>query len=70
MYIDKCQQISPQFMLSDLSRVLHYAELSLQAGRLDVCKNLTAGAAKRYAGLVNSEQCNHLFEQSVAARRV
>ena len=70
VYIDKCQQISPQFMLSDLSRVLHYAELSLQAGRLDVCKNLTAGAAKRYAGLVNSEQCNHLFEQSVAAGRV
>ena len=64
VYIDKCQKISPQFLLGDLSRVLHYAELALQAGRLEVTRNLTVNAEKRYVNLVNIEQCNHLYEKS------
>ena len=64
VYIDKCQKIRPQFLLCDLSRVLYYAELALQAGRPEITRNLTVNAEKRYVNLVNIEQCSHLYEKS------
>ena len=64
VYIDKCQQISPRFVLGDLSRVLHYARLALDAGRPEVTRRLVADAGKRYGELVNGAQCRHLLEQS------
>lgn len=66
VYIEKCQRISPQFLLSDLSRVLHYAEMALETGRRDVTKHLVSSASKRYGDLVNSNQCKHLLEKAVA----
>jgi len=64
VYIDKCQNISPKFLLSDLSRVLHYAEMAVETGRLEITRNLVADAQKRYGDLVNCVQCNHLIERS------
>ena len=61
VYIEKCQAISPHFLLGDLSKVLHYAEVGLETGRLDVVKNLVTNAEKRYGDLVNCDQCNHLL---------
>jgi len=64
VYIEKCQKLSPPFVLPDLSRVLHYAEMALQTGRTEVARNLTKDAAKRYGELVNAAHCNHLFEKA------
>ena len=61
VYIAKCQNISPKFLLNDLSRVLHYAEMALETGRLEITRNLVADAQNRYGDLVNCEQCNHLL---------
>jgi len=64
VYIEKCQKISPKFLLHDLSRALHYAEMALETGRLETTRNLVADAQKRYGDLVNCEQCIHLFERA------
>jgi len=61
VYIAKCQNISPEFLLHDLSRVLPYAEMALQTGRLEITRNLASNAQKRYGDLVNCGQCNHLL---------
>jgi membrane associated rhomboid family serine protease len=63
VYIAKCQSISPKFLLSDLSRVLHYAEMATETGRLEITRNLVADAQKRYGDLINLEQCNHLLSK-------
>jgi hypothetical protein len=65
VYIAKYQKISPKFLLSDLSRVLHYAEMALETGRLEITRNLLDDAQNRYSGLVNCEQCNHLLERAI-----
>jgi membrane associated rhomboid family serine protease len=64
VYIDKCQKISPKFILCDVSRVLHYAELALETGRYDVAKNLVSNAPKRYDNLVSRDQCNGLLQRA------
>jgi membrane associated rhomboid family serine protease len=64
VYIAKCQKISPKFLLSDLSRVLHYAEMALETGRLEITRNLVADANKRYGDLLNCEHCNHLLQRA------
>ena len=64
VYIEKCQKISPRFVLADVSRVLHYAEMALQTGRAEVTRNLTEEASKRYGDLVNAAQCHHLYEKA------
>jgi hypothetical protein len=66
VYIEKCQKISPPFVMADVSRVLHYAEMALQTGKTEVARNLTADASKRYGELVNAAQCHHLFEKAGA----
>jgi len=64
VYIEKCQEISPPFVLPDLTRLLHYAEMALQTGRSEVVRNLTKDAGKRYGELVNPAHCRHLFEKA------
>ena len=66
VYIEKCQKLSPPFVLPDLSRVLHFAEMALQTGRTEVARNLTKDAARRYGALVNAAHCQHLFEKARA----
>ena len=66
VYIEKCQKMSSSFVLPDLSRVLHYAEMALQTGRAEVVTNLTKDAGKRYGELVKPALCHHLFEKAGA----
>ena len=68
VYIAKCQKFSPQFLLHDLSRVLPYAEMAIETGRLEITRNLVADAQKRYGDLVNCEQCNHLLEKATLSQ--
>jgi len=63
VYIEKCQQISPKFALPDLSKVLFYAEMAIDAGKLDVARNLLADAPGRYGRLVDAELCDYLLQR-------
>jgi hypothetical protein len=60
-YIEKCQNISPQFVLPELSRVTFYARQAIEAGRLDIAKNLVAEHETRYGGLVGGSECDRLL---------
>lgn len=62
-YIEKCQQVSPQFVLPDVSRTLYYAQMAFDTGKFDVTKNLVMNSRKRYGNLVNCDQCNHLLQK-------
>jgi membrane associated rhomboid family serine protease len=64
VYIEKCQNISPQFALPDIARVLFYAEMAIDTGKTDVAKNLLADSAKRYGSLVNHQMSNHLLQKT------
>ena len=60
-YIEKCQNISPQFVLPELSRTTFYARQAIEAGRLDIAKNLVAEHETRYGDLVGSGECDRLL---------
>ncbi len=60
-YIEKCQKISPQFVLPDVSKTIFYADFAMQASRLEVAKNLIVNAESRYAGMVDSVMCTQLL---------
>lgn len=64
-FIEKCQNISPQFILADLSRTLFYAAMAIETGKTEVTKNLLINAQKRYGSLVNYDQCNHLLQKVI-----
>lgn len=64
MVIERCQAISPKFVLPDLSRTLFYAEMALETGKEQVTRELTRDADKRYGALVNAEQCHHLLQRA------
>lgn len=61
-YIEKCQKISPKFILPELSRVTFYARQAIAAGKLEVAKNLCVEYETRYAGLVGSGECERLLQ--------
>ncbi len=63
-YIECCQNLSPQFALPDLSRVLFYAQMALDTGKPLIARNLVFNAAERYAGQVNAQQCHHLLQKT------
>jgi membrane associated rhomboid family serine protease len=60
VYIEKCQKASPQFILPDVSRTIFYAKFSIEAGKLEVARNLIANPEKRYSVLVDREMCTQL----------
>ena len=60
-YIEKCQNISPQFVLPELSRVTFYARQAIETGRLNIAKNLIAEYETRYGDLVGSGECERLL---------
>lgn len=64
MQIEKCQAISPPFVLHDISRTLFYAEMAIELGKPEVTRNLVHNAQKRYGRLLNTEQCNHLLQKA------
>jgi membrane associated rhomboid family serine protease len=61
-YIERCQSLSPQFILPDVSRTLFYAQMALDTGKPIVAKNLVDNFAQRYGTLVNTQQFNHLLQ--------
>jgi hypothetical protein len=60
-YVEKCQKINPQFLLPELSRVPFFARQAIEAGRLDIAKNLVVEHETRYGDLVGSGQCERLL---------
>ncbi len=60
-YIEKCQNISPKFVLPELSRVTFYARQAIEVGKLDIAKNLVAEHETRYGDLVGSGECDRLL---------
>ncbi len=48
VYIEKGQQINPQFLIADVCRVGFYAKLAKDAGKPEVAKNLLVNAQQRY----------------------
>ena len=61
-YIEKCQSISPKFVLPELSRVTFYARQAIDVGKLGVAKNLVTEHETRYGGLVGSGECDRLLD--------
>ena len=61
VYIEKCQKVSSQFILPDVSRTIFYAQFAIEAGKLEVAKNLVANAEKRYGNLVDQNFCARLI---------
>ncbi|MCP4487251.1 MAG: rhomboid family intramembrane serine protease [Gammaproteobacteria bacterium] len=61
VYIEKCQSISPQFALAEISKTLFYARFAIEAGKLEVAKNMLMDAEDRYGNLVDVVQCSQLL---------
>jgi len=61
-YIEKCQNMSPRFVLPELSRITFYARRAIEAGKLDVAKNLVVEHETRYGDLVGSGECDRLLK--------
>jgi len=60
VYIEKCQKISAQFILPDVSRTIFYAQFAIEAGKFEVAGNLLVNAEKRYGYLVDQDFCARL----------
>ena len=61
VYIEKCQRISPRFVLPELARVTFYARRAVEAGKLDVAKNLVVDHRERYGEFIGSGECDRLL---------
>ena len=61
-YIEKCQVISPRFVLPELSRVTFYARQAIDAGKFDMAKNLVVEHETRYGDLVGGGECDRLLK--------
>jgi len=64
MQIEKCQAISPAFILHDVSRTLFFANMAIDMGKPGVARNLVMNPQKRYGSLLNKDQCNHLLQKA------
>jgi membrane associated rhomboid family serine protease len=63
--IERCQQLSPEFLIADVSRAMSYADLALEADKPTIARNLMNNARQRYLGRVNPDQCNHLLQKAL-----
>ena len=61
-YIEKCQKVSPKFVLPELSRVTFYARQAIEVGKLSLAKNLVVDYETRYGDLVGSGECDRLLK--------
>ncbi len=62
VFIEKCQAISPQFVLADLSKTLFYVRFAIDAGKLEVAKDMLVDSEVRYGELVNQNQCREFLQ--------
>lgn len=61
-YIEKCQQVSPGFIMPELARVTFYARRAVEAGKLAVAKNLVVDHQARYGDFIGSGECDRLLQ--------
>lgn len=61
-WIEKCQQISPLFVLPELSRVTFYARQAIDLGKLELAKNLVTDYETRYGSIVGGGECERLLQ--------
>ncbi len=61
-YIAKCQQFSPRFQMPDLSRVTFFARQAIDAGKLELARNLVVEHESRYGDLVGGGECERLLQ--------
>lgn len=69
MLIQRCQAISPQFVLPNVSKTLFYAQMALDTGKPEIARDLLADAGRRYAGIVDADQANHVYQQALGLLR-
>ena len=62
IYIEKCQAMSPRFVLPELARVTFYARRAIDAGKLELAKNLVVDHESRYGDFVGSGECDRLLQ--------
>ncbi len=62
IYIERCQSLSPRFILPDITRTQFYAQMALDTGKPAIAKNLVENSVQRYGSLVNNQQFNHLLQ--------
>ncbi len=60
-YIEKCQKINPKFLLPELARVTFFARQAIEAGKLELAKNLVVEHETRYGDLVGGGECERLL---------
>ena len=63
-FIQQCQNVSPQFILADVSRTIFFAAMAIDAGKPEVAKNLLTKYEKRYGSLLNPDQCKLLLQKT------
>lgn len=63
VYIEKCQKVSPNFVLADFSNTLFFAKHAIDVGKFEIAKNLLVDTRDRYGNLVNHETCEELLHQ-------
>lgn len=62
VYIEKCQQLSPRFVLPELSRVTFFARQAIAAGKLELAKDLVVDHETRYGDIVGGGECERLLQ--------
>ena len=60
VFIEKCQKISPFFILANLSRTIYYARLAVEMDKPEVARNLVVNPAKRYGVMVDNAYCDQI----------
>lgn len=63
VYIEKCQQASPKFVVANLTNTLFYANHAIDVGKLEIAKNLLVDARERYGDMVDCDRCEELLHQ-------
>ena len=62
IWIERCQQISPKFLLPELARVTFYARRAIEAGKFHVATNLVSEYEARYPHVVVGGECERLLQ--------
>ena len=62
VYLEKCQAISPEFVLAQLSQTIFYARFAIETGKYEVAKKMLGNPQDRYGRLVDVEQCYQLLQ--------
>ena len=63
-WIEQCQNVSPKFILANLSRTLFYADLAIQTGKTEVARNLISQPESRFGDLLDCEKCMGLLQRA------